>query len=188
MLGEHVERNWLSIRRSPCNKRSTCWSVLMCCKKTSWVTLKKCLYSTYSSFLVINVCNQWKILCSLCVIQVCWQFPSKLSGNLYDIYHCCVYGEKLLTMGRGTGLKHVEFCSKNKFEKLVHIAGFIIRIFMKVSIIKFGKYPSNASCTDRCRYSDRQTDRQTDVQANMSLSFFMGTCLMNKRRAMYSNC
>jgi len=32
-VGEHVERNWLSIRRSPCNKRSTCWSVLMCCKK-----------------------------------------------------------------------------------------------------------------------------------------------------------
>jgi len=28
----HVKRNWLSIRRSPCNKRSTCWSVLMCCK------------------------------------------------------------------------------------------------------------------------------------------------------------
>jgi len=27
-VGEHVERSWLSIRRSPCNKRSTCWSVL----------------------------------------------------------------------------------------------------------------------------------------------------------------
>jgi len=40
-VGEHVERNWLSNRRSPCNKRSTYWSVLMCCKKTSWVTLKK---------------------------------------------------------------------------------------------------------------------------------------------------
>jgi hypothetical protein len=36
-FGEHVERNWLSIRRSTYNKRSTCWSVLMCCKKTSWV-------------------------------------------------------------------------------------------------------------------------------------------------------
>ena len=37
-VGEHVERNWLSIRRSSCNKRSTCWSVLMCYKKTYWVT------------------------------------------------------------------------------------------------------------------------------------------------------
>ena len=49
-VGEHVKRNWLSIRCSPCNKRSTCWSVLMCCKKTSWVELhfekKICLYST----------------------------------------------------------------------------------------------------------------------------------------------
>jgi hypothetical protein len=25
----------------------------------------------------------------------------KLSTNLYDIYHCCVYNEKLLMMGRG---------------------------------------------------------------------------------------
>ena len=26
----------------------------------------------------------------------------KLSANLYDIYHCCVYIEKLLMMDRGT--------------------------------------------------------------------------------------
>ena len=26
----------------------------------------------------------------------------KLSANTYDIYHCCVYSEKLLMMGRGT--------------------------------------------------------------------------------------
>ena len=35
--------------------------------------------------------------------------------------------EKLLMMDRGT-LKHVEFYSKNKFEKLVHLVCFIIRI------------------------------------------------------------
>ena len=27
---------------------------------------------------------------------------SKLSANLYDVYHCCVYSEKLLMMDRGT--------------------------------------------------------------------------------------
>jgi len=61
IFGEHVARNWLSIRRSPCNKRSTCWSVLMCFKKTFCVTFRKkkiCLYYMYSSFLVINFCNQ----------------------------------------------------------------------------------------------------------------------------------
>jgi len=26
----------------------------------------------------------------------------KLSANLYDIYHCCMYNEKLLVMNRGT--------------------------------------------------------------------------------------
>ena len=51
------------------------------------------------------------------VIQVCGQVASrirmeldqyhpgptrKLSANLYDIYHCCVYSEKLLMMDTGT--------------------------------------------------------------------------------------
>ena len=42
------------------------------------------------------------------VIQVCRQLASRirmelqLSANLYDIYHCCLYGEKLLMMDRGT--------------------------------------------------------------------------------------
>ena len=52
----------------------------------------------------------------------------KLSPNLYDIYHCCVHSEKFLIVDRGT----VETCrvfSKNKFEKLVLLVGFIIRIY-----------------------------------------------------------
>jgi hypothetical protein len=50
----------------------------------------------------------------------------KLSTNLYDIYHCCVYSEKLLMMDRGTVRNNVEFHSKNKFEKLVYLVHFII--------------------------------------------------------------
>jgi len=30
------------------------------------------------------------------------QLTRKLSANLYDIYHCCVYSEKLLMMDRVT--------------------------------------------------------------------------------------
>ena len=30
------------------------------------------------------------------------KFASKLSANLYDIYHCCVYSSRLITMDRGT--------------------------------------------------------------------------------------
>jgi len=36
------------------------------------------------------------------VIQVCWQLASKLSANLYHIYHCCVDSEKFLMMDRRT--------------------------------------------------------------------------------------
>ena len=44
----------------------------------------------------------------------------------YDIYHCCVYSEKLLMMDRGT-VRNMQFHSKNKFENLVHLVGFILR-------------------------------------------------------------
>jgi len=36
----------------------------------------------------------------------------KLSANLYDIYHCCVYSEKLLMMDRGTVRKMESFIPK----------------------------------------------------------------------------
>ena len=51
----------------------------------------------------------------------------KLSANLYDIYHCCVYSAKLLLVGQRNCPKHVEFYSKNKFEKLVRLVGFVVR-------------------------------------------------------------
>ena len=52
---------------------------------------------------------------------------SKLSANLYDLYHCCVYSEKTPDDRQRNCTKHVEIHSKNKFEKLVHLVGFIIR-------------------------------------------------------------
>jgi len=50
-----------------------------------------------------------------------------MSAHLYDIYHCCAYSKKLLMMDRGT-VRNMQLYSKNKFEKLVHLVGFIIRI------------------------------------------------------------
>jgi len=54
----------------------------------------------------------------------------KLSANLYDLYHCFVYSDKKKTPGDGhrNCPKHVEFHSKNKFEKLVYLVGFITRM------------------------------------------------------------
>ena len=53
----------------------------------------------------------------------------KLSANLYDIYHCCVYSEKAPDDGQRNSPKHVEFYSKNKFEKLVNLVCFVIGMF-----------------------------------------------------------
>jgi hypothetical protein len=36
----------------------------------------------------------------------------KLSANLYDIYHCCVYSEKLQMMDRGTVRNTYSFISR----------------------------------------------------------------------------
>jgi len=55
------------------------------------------------------------------VTQVCWHLARKLSAKW-----------KTHDDGKRNCLKHVEFHSKNKFEKLVHIAGFIIRIYQSV--------------------------------------------------------
>jgi len=41
----------------------------------------------------------------------------KLSENLYDIHHCCVYSEITPDDGQRNCPKHEEFYSKNKFEK-----------------------------------------------------------------------
>jgi hypothetical protein len=49
----------------------------MYCKKLIELHFeKKCLYFTYSSFLVINVCNQGKTLCSPCIINIIIIFPN----------------------------------------------------------------------------------------------------------------
>jgi hypothetical protein len=42
-------------------------------------------------------------------------------------HHCCVYSEKLLEMDRGTVRNMWSFNPKIKFEKLVHLVGFMIR-------------------------------------------------------------
>ena len=60
--------------------------------------------------------------------------------NLYDIYRCCVYSEKLLNDGQRNCPKHVEFYSKNKFEKLVHLVSFIIRIY------HYARSPERQNC------------------------------------------
>ena len=42
-------------------------------------------------------CTHSNGICHTCLLTA-----HKLLANLYDIYHCCVYSEKLLMMDRGT--------------------------------------------------------------------------------------
>jgi hypothetical protein len=49
----------------------------------------------------------------------------KVFEKLYDIHHCSVYSEKTPDNGQRNCPKHVEFHSKNKFEKLVHLVGYV---------------------------------------------------------------
>ena len=53
---------------------------------------------------------------------------SKLSANLYDVYLLLCVQCWTSDDGQRICSKHVEFYSKNKFEKLEHLVGFIIRI------------------------------------------------------------
>ena len=60
------------------------------------------------------------------VIQVCWELA--VTKPLWYKPLLCVE-RKTPDDGQKNCPKHVEFYSKNKFEKLVHLVGFIIRIY-----------------------------------------------------------
>ena len=48
---------------------------------------------------------------------------------VYVIHLCYVYSEKTPDDGQRNCPKHVELYSKNKFEKLVHLFGFVVRSY-----------------------------------------------------------
>jgi len=87
---------------------------------------------------------------------------------LYGIYHGCVYSEKLLMMDRGTVRNMYSFIPKNKFEKLVHLVGFIIRIYHDAR--------SAERQTGRYRVLERRAAGTSTVQR--ALDFFTHTVLI----------
>jgi len=79
------------------------------------------------------------------VIQVCWQLASRIRTFRPDparklsahVLLLCVQW-KTPNDGQRNCPKHVDFYSKNKLEKLVHLVGFIIRIlFKKKELLNF---------------------------------------------------
>jgi hypothetical protein len=61
--------------------------------------------------------------------------PASSQPNVYDIYLLLCIQYWTPNDGQKTSPRHVEFYSKNKFEKLVHLVGFIIK---KLSQSRFG--------------------------------------------------
>ena len=71
--------------------------------------------SCYGQFL----CPSSGVHCTLYTQQwyMSYRFADswQLSANVYDIYHCCVYSEKLLMMDRGTVRNMTSFIPKINF-------------------------------------------------------------------------
>ena len=68
------------------------------------------------------------------------QFFTVHAANLHAIYHCCMYSEKHLMMDRRNWPKRVEFYTENKFEKLVYLVGFIIRMSIYNKSTQFQRF------------------------------------------------
>jgi len=109
MCSKHVEAwNKLVVRQNLC---ASSWLIT----EIKLYMFRKVPLSIIRGFSTVNSAMVY-------VIQVCWQ----LSTNLYVLL--CVRW-KTPDDGQRNCPKHVEFYSKNKFEKLVHLVGFIIRIY-----------------------------------------------------------
>ena len=70
-----------------------------------------------------NILMQQHACCNVCVGSCLILLFYDI--HLCDIYHCCVYSKKTPDDGQRNCPKHVEFYSKNNFEKSLHLVGFI---------------------------------------------------------------
>jgi hypothetical protein len=86
------------------------------------------------------------------------EFRPDPARKLYDIYYCCVYSEKTADDGQRNCSKHVGFYSKNKFEKLVHLVGFIPDPARKLSANLHVTYHC-CVCSEKLLMVDRGTVR-----------------------------
>ena len=68
---------------------------------------------------------------SRCIQQwyISYRFADSLRASCQQTcMYCCMYSEKTPDDGQRNCPKHVKFYCKSKFEKLVHLVGFIIRM------------------------------------------------------------
>ena len=79
-------------------------------------------------------------------LSITRSFFTAHTAYLYDMYHCCVYSEKLLMMEIGTVRNMQCFIPKNKFEKLVHLVSFITGELSETCRVLFQKINLRNQC------------------------------------------
>ena len=97
-----------------------------------------------------GLCSLWGTNCEKNQDGTSWFCSQAVSKPIWHIPLLCVQWNTP-DDGQRNCPKHVECYSKNTFEKLVHLAGFIIRM-------KFHKYRSGGNRDVSCGRTDRQTD------------------------------
>ena len=65
-----------------------------------------------------------------------YRYTDSQRANVYDIFHWCVYSEKLLLMGSGNVRNMQNFIPKINLTKLVHLVGFIVTARVNFNFIR----------------------------------------------------
>ena len=99
-----------------------------------------------------------------------WSCFQAVSKPLWHITLLCVQW-KTPDDGQRNSPKHVQFYSKNKFEKLVHLVGFIIRVYhLYVKFVKSQRGKGNISIgapKKNCKKPTRQYDIKKQAENNL---------------------
>ena len=95
---------------------------------SEWREFPSALCLVGKKLMTTRVSMLLKSRASLTCFRACF-LPSRVKDLKAPRYHYCVHSEKTPDDGQKSCPKSVEFYSKNKFEKLVHLVGFIIRIY-----------------------------------------------------------
>jgi len=107
-------------------------------------------------------------------------FLASCQHNLYDIYHCVCVQWKTPDDGQRNCPKHVEFYSKNKFEKLVPLVCFIV-IIDSIHWIFITTQAEQHQCRSQNQYNN--TDTTQTVQTHKNKNIMTGKKCKRRTRA-----
>jgi hypothetical protein len=121
-------------------------------------------FSPYTAMVYVRVCHTSLLTARMHDQDVpSWSFSQAVSKPVWDIPLLCVQW-KPPDDGQRNCPKHVEFHSKNKFEKLEHLVGFII-----INLSRF-----TATWTSRCCGCHRSVVEHVSNYEKPSFTYLVG--------------